>query len=459
MTSPVELIKSRLDIVKVAQSLGIEAATYKKNICCPLHDDSTPSFRFYEGADGGSFVCFSHCDLSRKHGNDMFALVMAINGVDFKGALAYLASLSGVELSRKKKSPADEALGLAQYFFRKNLPESGVEEYLASRGFCAAVIEKFGIGYAPPGSRLARYGHQQIEGLLEVGLVREMDGHGVSDLLRRRLTIPIHDRHGGLAGFAGRLFGDPSHGDRKYMNSPESRLFKKGDLLYNMHRCRRGQTLIVTEGYLDVMALDQVGFHNSVCTMGTALTESHISSLVEFSDDLVFMFDGDKAGKRAAWAAATHLICHTDKPISFRFALLDSVDPHEYLSTHSPADMEALLDAAPPLSDFITREIEALSDCHGDRPEDLMRLLSRFEDFINRAPSGIFRDILADRVASITKAHARRIPLLELSSRDQAFIAAIEELASSFGYDSSVLSTDKSRITFKCDGAGQISES
>lgn len=88
-----------------------------------------------------------------------------------------------------------------------------------------------------------------------------------------------------------------------------------------------------------------------------------------------------------------------------------------------------------------------------------MRLLSRFENFINRAPSGIFRDILADRVASITKAHARRTPLLELSSRDQAFIAAIEELASSFGYDSSVLSTDKSRITFKCDGAGQASES
>jgi DNA primase len=415
----VQRIRTKTDIVDVARSLGIEGAKYKANICCPLHDDSNPSFRFYLDDNGGNYKCFSNPSCYDK-GQDVFGLVQKYKGCDFKEALSYLSDLTGIkqESERVEKSPLEQALDLSRYFFHKRFNDDkspAAKRYAATRFLSLEAIEKFDIGFAPRGSRLSKYGHKHLTSLKELHLIGTNDEDGsFYDLLRNRITFPIHTAEGKLMGFSGRVLDDSKP---KYLNSPESPVFKKSKTLYNIHRVPRSHdSCIVVEGYLDVIGLWQSGISNAVGTMGVALCEYQLNLLMDRFNEVIFMFDGDKAGKDAAWGVAKSLIPFTDRGVSFRFMFLQGdIDPFDLARTNSKESILELIDESIFLSDFIINESSAIIAHRRHQPELVHQVISRLESFLNQAPESIFRDTVAYEISELNNVPIRRIPSIEVS--------------------------------------------
>lgn len=408
-------VKNQIDILAVAQLLSIGKATYKANICCPFHDDSSPSFRFYSDEKGGHFKCFSNPECNNS-GSDIFALIQKAHGCDFKTALHFLADHLGVEREGKKikKTPEEDAVGLANYFFRKNMAQSKAMNYANARGITESSIDTFSIGYALPGNRLLKYGHKHKESLLTLSLIGVNTGdRGEYDFFRDRIIFPIHSPHGKLIGFSGRVLDDRKP---KYLNSVESSLFSKSSTIYNLSRISHSyKHVIVVEGYLDVIGLWQAGFKNAVCTMGISLSQVQLDLLLARFDSIIFMLDGDKAGKTGAWSIAKSLIPFTNTHHSYRFVFLnDGVDPFDLSKNRSYDEIEAMLDSALFLSDFIIEEVRSMIDIRSSNPEQLKALTSQFEVFINLAPPGLFRDVVANEIANITNSSISKIPCIEI---------------------------------------------
>lgn len=428
----VDKIRAKTDIVDVAKSLGIAGAKYKANICCPFHDDSNPSFRFYRDDKGGHFKCYSS-DSCHDRGTDVFALVQKYNDCDFKESLSHLSELTGIrrEAVREVKSPIEMALDLTRYFYYKNFNDEkmlGGKQYADSRLLSQEAIKKFDIGYAPPGNRLARYGHKHINTLKELHLVGINDDNSMYDLLRNRITFPIHDPEGRLMGFAGRVLDNSKP---KYLNCSESPAFKKSKTLYNLHRVSRSHgSCIVVEGYLDVIGLYQAGILNSVGSMGVALCEYQLNLLIDRFNEIVFMFDGDKGGRQAAWKVANSLIPLTDRGVSFRFMFLQSgTDPYDLALNYSKEDILEMIDDSLFLSDFIINESSSLISHRRSRPELIQRVIERLGSFLNSAPESIFRDTVAYEISELNNIPIRRIPTIEVSGDlKNDFISDLEAL-------------------------------
>ena len=425
-------IRANTDIVDVAKSLGIEGARYKANIQCPFHDDSNPSFRFYLDDNGGHFKCFSNEGCHEK-GVDVFALVQMKNGCDFKEALSYLSDLTGIKRETKQadKSPTEQALDLARYFYHKNFNDEktpAAKAYAISRCLSQESIDRFDIGFAPPGNRLSRYGHKLFDSLKELRLVGTNEDLSNYDLLRNRLTFPIHTPEGKLMGFSGRVLDDSKP---KYLNSPESPAFKKSSTLYNLHRISRSHdSCIVVEGYLDVIGLFQSGIHSAVGTMGVALCEHQLNLLLERFNEIVFMFDGDKAGKDAAWSVAKSLIPFTDRGVSFRFMFLQGgMDPYDLAQTTSKDEILGMMEESLFLSDFIINESSSLIAIRRHQPELVRKVVERLESFLNQAPEGLFRDTIAYEISNLNNIPIKRIPAIDISGDiKEAFVSDLEAL-------------------------------
>lgn len=429
----VQRIRTKTDIVDVARSLGIEDAKYKVNICCPLHDDSNPSFRFYSDENGGNYKCFSNPSCYDK-GQDVFGLVQKYKGCDFKEALSYLSDLTGIkqQTERGKKTPIEQALDLARYFFNKTFNDDKspcAKKYAASRYLSQEAIEKFDIGFAPRGSRLSKYGHKHLASLKELHLVGTNDnGDSLYDLLRNRITFPIHTAEGKLMGFSGRVLDDSKP---KYLNSPDSPAFKKSTTLYNIHRVSRSHDrCIVVEGYLDVIGLWQTGISNAVGTMGVALCEYQLNLLMERFNEVIFMFDGDKAGKDAAWGVAKSLIPFTDRGVSFRFMFLQGgMDPYDLARENNKDTILELIDGSIFLSDFIINQSSEIIAHRRHQPELLHKVITRLESFLNKSPESIFRDTIAYEISELNNAPIRRIPHIEVSGElTEGFMTDLKSL-------------------------------
>ena len=354
----VDLIGRRVRLIKRGREwLGL----------CPFHNEKSPSFSVNESKG------FFHCFGCAAHGN-AFDFVMRAEGLGFPEAVERLAQEVGLPLPRRS-AEADaqvsrltglgEAMAIAAAWFRQQLGLAAgqpAQAYLKGRGLGQPAIEAFGLGYAPA-ARTALKEALQARGLpeavlLEAGLlVKPEDGGASYDRFRGRLMFPIADRRGRVVGFGGRILGE---GQPKYLNSPETPVFHKGRLLYNLAGAREAAgdagTVIVAEGYMDVIALVEGGFSHAVAPLGTALSEEQIGELWRLAPEPIICLDGDAAGQRAALRAAERVLPLLKPGQSLRFAHLPAgEDPDSLLRGQGAAALEAVLAAAEPLSEVLWR--------------------------------------------------------------------------------------------------------
>jgi DNA primase len=426
-----ELI-ARPDIIEVIGSrVQLKRAGREYKACCPFHDEKTPSFTVSPEKQ------FYHCFGCGAHGTAL-GFVMEYDHTSFVEAVEDLAARAGLDVPREGGAaapalPHDElyvALERAGLFYRQSLSgEARAREYLAGRGLAADIIQRFGIGYAPArwDALLDRYGTTEDERhvLLRAGLVieRQPDAErgktpGFYDRFRDRVMFPIRDTRGRSIGFGGRVL-DGS--EPKYLNSPETELFHKGRELYGLFEARQAtrslQRLLVVEGYMDVVSLHQAGISYAVATLGTATTPEHLQRIFRLVGEVVFCFDGDRAGRAAAWRALENAVGEIKQGRQVRFLFLpEGQDPDSLVQAEGSEAFEARLASALPLSDYFIRELSSRSDVAS--VDGRAKLVELARPLVRRIPSDVYRELLVAQLAEVIRMPAGR--LAELLQTDSA---------------------------------------
>lgn len=379
----VDELRSRLSLADiVGKRVKLTSKGREHTGLCPFHNEKTPSFTVNE--DKGFYHCFG-CGA---HG-DMIKFVMDTEKMPFREAVEYLANLAGIPMP--KASPKQEAYdkkyaGLSAImeeacrFFQENLfglAGAQARKYLIGRGISGNIAKQFRLGYAPHGSQLAAHlrakGYNMTE-CIALGLVGRRQDGTFYDYFYDRVMFPILDRRKRVIGFGGRIMGK---GEPKYLNSPETTLFHKGEQLYALPNAietiRQKNSSILVEGYMDVIALHSAGFTNAVAPLGTALTDNQIKLLWQFCDEPIICFDGDNAGRRAAIRAVNRALPILRPGKSLRFAWLpDTMDPDDVIRKKSPEAFEKLLGLAKPMT--FTLWYSLLEGRVYDTPERMAKL-------------------------------------------------------------------------------------
>jgi DNA primase len=364
---------NRVDIVDVvSRYVQLKKGGANFQGLCPFHSEKTPSFSVSPAKQ------FYHCFGCGAHGNAI-GFLMEYAGMGYVDAVKDLASGVGMqvpesrprtpeEIKRQEREPDLYAvMEQAMEFYRGELKKSPKAiEYLKGRGLTGEIAARFRIGYAPDGWQPLKEAFEKYEdkSLVECGLVIEGEEGKRYDRFRDRVMFPILSNRGQVIGFGGRVIGE---GEPKYLNSPETQLFEKGRELYGLVQARdpirvAGRALVV-EGYMDVVALAQFDVGYAVATLGTATTPVHVQKLLRLTDELVFSFDGDAAGRKAAWRAleVSLPLALDHKPVRFLF-LPQADDPDTYIRKHGKESFERLVREAPTLSEFLLSELRAQAD-------------------------------------------------------------------------------------------------
>jgi len=385
---------------------------------CPFHNEKSPSFTVNE--DKGFFHCFG-CGV---HG-DVIGFVMQSQNMGFLEAVEALAGEAGLEVPKAtpqerekavRQKTLNEVAEAACSFFQAQLQSragAAALAYLDRRGLDAAAIERFRLGYAPAGSGLLKQ-HLLVDFpepmLLEAGVIGQKEERDSSfDYFRDRVMFPILDRSGRVIAFGGRVMGDAKP---KYLNSPDTPIFHKGSVLYGLSWARigvgKGADLIVTEGYMDVIALHRAGFEGAVAPLGTALTEQQLAELWRLSEEPVLCFDGDAAGQRAASRALDRALPLLTPGKSLRFAVLPAgEDPDTLIGKFGVAAMQGVLKAARPLAEVLwSQELAARSIDTPERKADLnARLKARSDQIqdagLSREYHSFFRNCVYERLRPV----------------------------------------------------------
>ena len=403
----IDMLIARADIVSVInQRVPLKKAGSNYKACCPFHDEKTPSFTVSEPKQ--FYYCFG-CNAS----GSVLDFLMNYERLEFVEAIEALAQIEGLEVpyeSRSQKSEATikrqknllEVTSMAEAFYRQQLRVSSDKEravnYLQKRGISGDDAKKFGIGFAPEGwngllTELKKHDIPENE-LLEAGLLSESDNHRRYDRFRDRIMFPIRNRKGDTIGFGGRIL---DQGEPKYLNSPETPIFKKGEEVYGLYElrkyCRDYNEIIVVEGYMDVVMLSHYGIENSVATLGTAVGRRQIELLLRYTSKIVFCFDGDRAGRGAAHKAMdeSFSVLTAGKEVSFLF-LPEGEDPDSYVKTHGKEAFQNLVDQATPLSEFLFEAAE--SDVNMNSFEGRSQFLEIAGEKINSMRDIPLRDFL-----------------------------------------------------------------
>ena len=362
---------NRLDIVDViGRYVPLKKAGANFVACCPFHNEKSPSFTVSQSKQ------FYHCFGCGAHGTAI-GFVMEHGGLGFVDAVEELARGAGVTVPHEAPAPGQvqhkvapdlyEVMQSATRYYRDQLKQSPrAIDYLKQRGLSGEIAARFGIGYAPDGWQNLQglVPDYQDPSLLETGLVIENDEGKRYDRFRDRIMFPIVNGRGQVIGFGGRVL---DVGEPKYLNSPETALFEKGRELYGLFQAqkaiRASRQVLVVEGYMDVVALAQHGVEYAVATLGTATTPYHVQKLLRLIDKVVFCFDGDAAGQRAAWRALENALPQLvdGKHVAFLF-LPPEHDPDSFVREQGTAAFEQLLQEALPLSGYLLRELSAQVD-------------------------------------------------------------------------------------------------
>lgn len=399
---------NRLDIVEVIERyVPLKKAGANYVACCPFHNEKSPSFTVSQSKQ------FYHCFGCGAHGTAI-GFVMEHGGMGFVDAIEELARGVGMQVPDERPAAGEvrqkvapdlyEVMQIAARFYREQLKQAPhAIDYLKRRGLSGEIAARFGLGYAPEAWQplAAAFPDYQSNTLQETGLVIAGDEGKRYDRFRDRIMFPIANARGQIVGFGGRIL---DKGEPKYLNSPETPLFEKGRELYGLYQAqkaiREARQVLVVEGYMDVVALAQQGVEYAVATLGTATTPYHVQKLMRLTDHIIFSFDGDKAGQRAAWRALENALPYLQdgKRISFLFLPVEH-DPDSYIREFGRAVFEQQVREALPLSAYLLREISAGLDLRS--PEDCNQLLQRAKPLLTAITAPTSALLLRKEVAAL----------------------------------------------------------
>jgi DNA primase len=445
-----ELI-ARADIVEIIGSrVALKKAGREYKACCPFHDEKTPSFWVSPDKQ------FYHCFGCGAHGTAL-GFLMEYDRLPFPEAVEDLATRLGLTVphdgagaaaggaaagggaagsgaaAADDSAPLYELLSQVADLYHANLRHSErAAAYAAQRGLTAETIERFRIGYAADSwnELLRRFGAQERaqRALLDCGLIiereRERGGEGYYDRFRDRLMFPIRDTRGRVIAFGGRVLGE---GEPKYLNSPETALFHKGRELYGLYETRLArrslQRLLVVEGYMDTVRLHQAGLTYAVATLGTATTADHLRRAFRLVSEIVFCFDGDRAGRTAAWRALQQVLPETREGREIRFLFLpEGDDPDSLVGREGPEAFQTRLEAAVPLSEYLVAQLREQADVsHADGKA---RFVALARPLLGKIGAGVYRELLLERLAGAIGLSTERLQQW-LTSPESAAPAAL----------------------------------
>jgi DNA primase len=381
---------------------------------CPFHTEKTPSFTVSASKQ------FYHCFGCGAHGTAI-RFLMEYDRMEFRDAVDYLARRVGMELpqsayheANQQLAPVYDVLARADQQFQQWLrrhPERAIAvEYLKQRGLSGEIAAEYGLGFAPSGFDNLHRAIPDAALLVTAGLAaRRNDDSGSYDRFRQRIMFPIRDRRGRVIGFGGRMLGDD---EPKYLNSPETPVFHKGRELYGLYECLqvglRPERLVVVEGYMDVVALAQFGLREAVATLGTATSTQQVERLFQNTANVVFCFDGDRAGRQAAWRAleSTLPTLRDGRQASFLF-LAEGHDPDSLIRTEGVDAFRERLAQARPLSEVFFDQLSAEIDLNS--VDGRARLAERAAPALRKLPPGIFRGMMLAQLAERAKVDLRLI--------------------------------------------------
>ncbi len=415
----IDQLMTRVDIVDVIDGrVPLKKAGKEYKACCPFHEERTPSFTVSQDKQ------FYHCFGCGAHGTAI-GFLMEYDHMDFPEAVEHLAAQAGMEVPHEEEATTRRQdqqasvdlislLNEASRFYQaqlRNHPDAGqVIDYLKKRGITGESAARFGLGYAPEGwdNLLKALGGDRPEAqakrkaLLMAGLISRKDDR-YYDRFRDRVMFPIQDYRGRIVGFGGRVLGTA---EPKYLNSPETPLFHKGSELYGLYAARgalksKAKALVV-EGYMDVVMLAQTGFDNAVATLGTATTRTHLDRLFRYCQEVVFCFDGDRAGRAAAWKALqTALpVLRGGRQVSFLF-VPEGQDPDSLVRAEGQQAFQQRLDNATALPDYLLNAL-----CEGidlSRLDGRARLIEQARPHLARLEAGALKELLIDRIAELAQ--------------------------------------------------------
>lgn len=399
-TDLVELIEARVPLKRSGSNYTAR---------CPFHDEKTPSFSVSRPKQ--LYYCFG-CGAR----GTAISFLMDYDRLSFPEAIEALAEVHGLEVPREDGSLGQrqsqdrvrtlfDALERASKFYQLQLrshPEaSKAVDYLRGRGVTGELAQRYQVGYAPGGLR-----NLPLTEVLEIqkaaGLVNEKSPGRTMDWFRDRIMFPIRDRRGRTIGFGGRVIGD---GQPKYLNSPETDVFHKHREVYGLYELldavRKPEAIVVVEGYMDVIALSQFGVQNAVAALGTATSPDHVALLFRYTAVVVFCFDGDAAGRRAAWKALESSLSHLREGRQVRFLMLpEGHDPDSLVRQEGAEAFRTRIMEAQPFSDYFFESLEVGLDLSSI--EGRAALTARAEPFMEKIHPGIFREMLQERLNQLT---------------------------------------------------------
>ncbi len=401
---------ARVDIIEIIDShVPLRKAGRNHQALCPFHDEKTPSFTVSQ--DKQFYHCFG-CGAS----GTVITFIMEFSGLGFVEAVEDLAARYGLEIPREAgyqpvSKHHDELYELleqaAQYYQRQLQGRDGrAMDYLEKRGISGTVIKDYEIGYAPPGwknlvNALGKSAAAKAR-LVDAGMIKTRDTEGYYDHFRDRIMFPIRDQRGRIIGFGGRVLGKDTP---KYLNSPETPLFHKGRELYGLFHARRKnkqpERLYIVEGYMDVIALAQYGVENAVATLGTAATDSHLEKLYRVASRLIFCFDGDEAGKKAARRALEIAVPQLKEGRQALFSFMpEGDDPDSFIRRHG-AEQFLSDETTVPLSDFLLDSVRSRSGTA--TREGRANFLDLILPYLAKMPVSGLRELLLHEVAGIAQ--------------------------------------------------------
>jgi DNA primase len=411
---------SRVDIVDVVdRHVKLKRAGANFVACCPFHSEKTPSFTVSQTKQ------FYHCFGCGAHGTAV-GFLMEYSGLGFVEAIKDLAQSVGMTVPEPERDPTVQrraeagedlysVMLKAAHYYRAQLKRAPhAIDYLKGRGLSGDIAKRFGIGYAPNGwqNLEGTFSDYHAKALVSAGLVKANDDKRRYDLFRDRIMFPIVDVRGNVIGFGGRVLGE---GEPKYLNSPETPIFEKGRELYGLYQARgairRAGRVVVVEGYMDVVALAQHGVEYAVATLGTATTAQHVQKLLRQVDEVIFCFDGDDAGRRAAWRALEQSlgILSDGKQVRFLF-LPQGEDPDTYVRKSGKAAFEALATDAPPLSRFLLEELGRRVDLA--TAEGRAALIHQAKPLLKQMPANALRVQIVREVAALARMASEEVERL-----------------------------------------------
>ena len=400
---------NRADIIDVIDSRVALKRRGKEHIaCCPFHNEKSPSFTVNQSKQ------FYHCFGCGAHGTAL-SFIMEYERLDFVDAIEVLAAEYHVDVPREQgnftpqqddKKPLYDILEKAADSFASELKQTPrAVDYLKQRGLSGEIAKDFQMGYAPDSWDfiLAQLGNS-TEGkaaCLKSGLSIEKNPQKHYDRFRDRIMFPIRDRRGRTIGFGGRIL---DKGEPKYLNSPETPVFHKGEELYGLYETRKSvkdlNRIIIVEGYMDVVALAQHGIKYAVATLGTATSSTQISKLFRIVPELIFCYDGDAAGKKAAWRALENSLSILRDGVQARFLFLpDGEDPDTLIRQEGAQAFEQRLNNATPLSDFLLQHLS--EDLDLSSADGCGRLSEKAKPLISKITDGVFKDLLVNQLSGM----------------------------------------------------------